>query len=153
MPVGGRTLSRVRLDKIAIIVDDYDQAITFFTGALGFDLVEDSPSLTNDGRAKRWVVVRPPGGDTAILLAQADGERQAAAVGNQTAGRVGFFLEVDHFDAAYQRMTAAGVEFVTVPRTEPYGRVAVFTDIAGNRWDLLGPAPLAELILAKHSIT
>ena len=143
----------MRLDKIAIIVDDYDQAITFFTGALGFDLVEDSPSLTNDGRAKRWVVVRPPGGDTAILLAQADGERQAAAVGNQTAGRVGFFLEVDHFDAAYQRMTAAGVEFVTVPRTEPYGRVAVFTDIAGNRWDLLGPAPLAELILAKHSIT
>ena len=141
MPVGGRTLSRVRLDKIAIIVDDYDQAITFFTGALGFDLVEDSPSLTNDGRAKRWVVVRPPGGDTAILLAQADGERQAAAVGNQTAGRVGFFLEVDHFDAAYQRMTAAGVEFVTVPRTEPYGRVAVFTDIAGNRWDLLGPTP------------
>jgi uncharacterized glyoxalase superfamily protein PhnB len=115
--------------------------------------VEDSPSLTNDGRAKRWVVVRPPGGDTAILLAQADGERQAAAVGNQTAGRVGFFLEVDDFDAAYQRMTAAGVEFVTVPRTEPYGRVAVFTDIAGNRWDLLGPAPSAELIHAKHSIT
>ena len=131
----------MRLDKIAIIVDDYDQAIAFFTGALGFDLVEDSPSLTNDGRAKRWVVVRPPGGDTAILLAQADGERQAAAVGNQTAGRVGFFLEVDDFDAAYQRMTAAGVEFVTAPRTEPYGRVAVFIDIAGNRWDLLGPAP------------
>jgi catechol 2,3-dioxygenase-like lactoylglutathione lyase family enzyme len=143
----------VRLDKIAIIIDDYDQAIAFFTGALGFDLVEDSPSLTNDGRPKRWVVVRPPGGDTAILLAQADGERQAAAVGNQTAGRVGFFLEVDDFDAAYQRMTAAGVEFVTAPRTEPYGRVAVFTDIAGNRWDLLSPAPLAELIPAKHSIT
>ena len=98
----------MRLDKIAIIVDDYDRAIAFFTGALGFDLVEDSPSLTNDGRAKRWVVVRPPGGETAILLAQADGERQAAAVGNQTAGRVGFFLEVDDFDAAYQRMTAAG---------------------------------------------
>ncbi len=100
MPGVGRTLSGVRLDKIAIIVDDYDQAIAFFTGALGFDLVEDSPSLTNDGRAKRWVVVRPPGGDTGILLAQADGERQAAAVGNQTAGRVGFFLEVDDFDAA-----------------------------------------------------
>jgi len=143
----------VRLDKIAIIVDDYDQAIAFFTGALGFDLVEDSPSLTNDGRAKRWVVVRPPGGDTAILLAQADGERQAAAVGNQTAGRVGFFLEVDDFEAAHQRMTAAGVEFATAPRTEPYGRVAVFIDIAGNRWDLLGPVPLSELISAKHSIT
>jgi len=153
MPVGGRTLSPVRLDKIAIIVDDYDQAIAFFTGALGFDLVEDLPSLTNDGRPKRWVVVRPPGGDTAILLAQADGERQTAAVGNQTAGRVGFFLEVDDFDAAYRRMTAAGVEFATVPRTEPYGRVAVFIDIAGNRWDLLGPAPMSELIPAKHSIT
>jgi len=143
----------VRLDKIAIIVDDYDQAIAFFTGALGFDLVEDSPSLTNDGRAKRWVVVRPPGGDAGILLAQADGERQAAAVGNQTAGRVGFFLEVDDFEAAHQRMTAAGVEFATAPRTEPYGRVAVFIDIAGNRWDLLSPAPLAELIPAKHYIT
>jgi catechol 2,3-dioxygenase-like lactoylglutathione lyase family enzyme len=153
MSVVGRTLSRVRLDKIAIIVDDYDQAIAFFTRALGFDLVEDSPSLTNDGRPKRWVVVRPPGGDTGILLAQADGERQTAAVGNQTAGRVGFFLEVDDFDAAYQRMTAAGVEFVTAPRTEPYGRVAVFIDIAGNRWDLLGLAPQSELIPAKHSIT
>jgi catechol 2,3-dioxygenase-like lactoylglutathione lyase family enzyme len=143
----------MRLDKIAIIVDDYDQAIWYFTYALGFDLVEDSPSLTNDGRAKRWVVVRPPDGGTGILLAQADGERQAAAVGNQAAGRVGFFLEVDDFDAAYERMTAAGVEFVTAPRTEPYGRVAVFIDIAGNRWDLLSPAPLAELIPAKHYIT
>ena len=129
----------MRLDKIAIIVDDYDQAIAFFAGALGFDLVEDSPSLTNDGRPKRWVVVRPPGGDTAVLLAQADGARQAAAVGNQAAGRVGFFLWVDDFDAAHARMTAAGVEFVTTPRTEPYGRVVVFRDIAGNRWDLLGP--------------
>jgi catechol 2,3-dioxygenase-like lactoylglutathione lyase family enzyme len=152
MAAPGRTLSCVRLDKIAIIVDDYDRAIAFFTGALGFDLVEDSPSLTNDGRPKRWVVVRPPGGDTAILLAQADGERQAAAVGNQTAGRVGFFLEVDDFDTAYRRMTAAGVEFLSTPRTESYGQVAVFADIAGNRWDLLGPAQ-AELISAKHSIT
>ena len=143
----------MRLDKIAIIVDDYDQAIAFFTGALGFDLVEDSQSLTNDGRPKRWVVVRPPGGDTGILLAQADGERQAAAVGNQAAGRVGFFLEVDDFAAAYRRMAAAGVEFATAPRTEPYGQVAVFIDIADNRWDLLGPAPLTELISAKHSIT
>ena len=129
----------MRLDKIAIVVDDYDQAIGFFTGVLGFELVEDSPSLTNDGREKRWVVVRPPGAETAILLARADGPDQAAVVGNQVAGRVGFFLQVDDFEAAYQRMTAAGVEFVTVPRTEPYGRVAVFLDIAGNRWDLLGP--------------
>ena len=131
----------MRLDKIAIVVDDYDRAIAFFTGALGFDLVEDSPSLTNDGRPKRWVVVRPPGGDTGILLAQADGDSQAVVVGNQVGGRVGFFLEVDDFDAAYQRMTAAGVEFVTEPRTEPYGRVAVFVDMAGNRWDLLSPGP------------
>jgi catechol 2,3-dioxygenase-like lactoylglutathione lyase family enzyme len=130
----------VRLDKIAIIVPDYDEAIGFFTGALGFELVEDSPSLTNDGRPKRWVVVRPPGAETGILLARADGPDQAAATGNQAAGRVGFFLHVDDFSAAYERMVAAGVEFVTSPRTEPYGRVAVFLDIAGNRWDLLGPA-------------
>jgi catechol 2,3-dioxygenase-like lactoylglutathione lyase family enzyme len=129
----------MRLAQITIVVDDYDQAIEFFVGALGLDLVEDSPSLTNDGRPKRWVIVRPPGAETGILLAQADGQDQAAAVGNQVAGRVGFFLHVGDFDAAYQRMTAAGVEFVTVPRTEPYGRVVVFLDIAGNRWDLLGP--------------
>jgi catechol 2,3-dioxygenase-like lactoylglutathione lyase family enzyme len=131
----------VQLDKITIVVDDYDRAIAFFTGALGFDLVEDSPALTNDGRPKRWVVVRPPGGGTGLLLAQADGERQVAAIGNQIGGRVGFFLQVDDFDAAHERMTAAGVEFATVPRTEPYGQVAVFIDIAGNRWDLLGPTP------------
>ena len=129
----------MRLDKITIVVDDYDRAIAFFTGALGFELAEDSPSLTNDGRPKRWVVVRPPGGETGILLAQADGDRQAAAVGNQAGGRVGFFLRVDDFDAAYRRMVAAGVTFHTAPRDEPYGRVAVFADLAGNRWDLLGP--------------
>jgi catechol 2,3-dioxygenase-like lactoylglutathione lyase family enzyme len=134
----------VRLDKIAIIVDDYDQAIGFFTGPLGFELVEDSPSLTNDGRPKRWVVVRPPGAETGILLARADGQDQAAAVGNQVAGRVGFFLQVDDFDAAYERMAAADVEFLTAPRTEPYGRVAVFRDIAGNKWDLLGPPASQE---------
>lgn len=120
-------------------MDDYDPAIEFFVDVLGFDLVEDSPSLTNDGRPKRWVVVRPPGAETGILLARADGERQAMVVGNQVADRVGFFLRVDDFDAAYRRMVAAGVEFVTAPRTESYGRVAVFLDIAGNRWDLLGP--------------
>jgi catechol 2,3-dioxygenase-like lactoylglutathione lyase family enzyme len=129
----------MRLDLITIVVDDYDEAIGFFTGALGFDLVEDSPSLTNDGRPKRWVVVRPPGAETGILLARADGQDQAAVVGNQVAGRVGFFLRADDFDAAYQRLAAAGVEFVRPPRDEPYGRVAVFRDIAGNRWDLLGP--------------
>jgi catechol 2,3-dioxygenase-like lactoylglutathione lyase family enzyme len=114
--------------------------LEFFTDVLGFDLAEDSASLTNDGRPKRWVVVRPPGAETGILLARGDGERQSAAVGNQVGGRVGFFLRVDDFDAAYKRMASAGVTFVTSPRTEPYGRVAVFLDIAGNRWDLLGPA-------------
>jgi len=130
----------VRVDLVAIVVEDYDPAIAFFVGALGFELVEDSPATANDGHAKRWVVVRPPGAQTGILLARAEGERQAAAVGNQLAGRVGFFLRVDDFDAAYGRMVAAGVEFVSAPRAEPYGRVAVFLDIAGNSWDLLGPA-------------
>ncbi|MGN6680174.1 MAG: VOC family protein [Streptosporangiaceae bacterium] len=128
----------MRIEQFTIIVDDYDKAIEFFVGVLGFDLIEDSPSLTNDGRPKRWVVVRPPGAQTGILLARADGEHQAAAIGNQIAGRVGFFLRADDFDSAYDRMTAAGVQFLTPPRTEPYGRVAVFLDIAGNKWDLLG---------------
>jgi catechol 2,3-dioxygenase-like lactoylglutathione lyase family enzyme len=130
----------VHLDLITVVVAEYDPAISFFTEVLGFELVEDSPSLTNDGRPKRWVVVRPPGGGTGILLARADGPRQEAVVGDQVAGRVGFFLRVDDFDAVYDRMISADVEFVTPPRPEPYGRVAVFLDIAGNRWDLLGPA-------------
>jgi catechol 2,3-dioxygenase-like lactoylglutathione lyase family enzyme len=128
----------VFLEQVALVVEDYDPAIEFFVGALGFELVEDSPALTNDGRPKRWVVVRPPGARTGILLARADGEEQTAAVGRQFAGRVGLFLRVDDFDAAYDRMRAAGVEFVSEPRAEPYGHVAVFLDIAGNRWDLLG---------------
>ena len=126
------------IEQLALIVDDYDEAIRFFVDALGFELVEDSPSLTNDGRPKRWVVVRPPGATTAILLAQADGEQQERAVGDQFAGRVGLFLRVDDFEASYDRMREAGVEFVTEPRQEPYGSVAVFVDVAGNRWDLLG---------------
>ncbi len=85
-------------------------------------------------------MVRPPGGQTGLLLARADGPDQRPAIGRQVAGRVGFFLRVDDFEAAYARMTAAGVEFETAPRAESYGRVAVFRDIAGNRWDLLGPA-------------
>ncbi|BCY11292.1 VOC family protein [Actinoplanes sp. L3-i22] len=128
----------MRIDLVALIVDEYDPAIAFFTGVLGFDLVEDSPSLTTDGLPKRWVVVRPPGAQTGILLARADDEDQRAAVGDQTAGRVGFFLRVDDFDATYRRMSEADVTFVREPRAEPYGKVAVFLDIAGNRWDLLG---------------
>ena len=130
----------MHLGLIAIVVSDYDPAISFFVDVLGFELAEDSPALTNDGRAKRWVVVRPPGAATGLLLARADGEDQAAVVGRQVAERVGFFLNVDDFDAAYARMTSAGVRFLTAPRTEPYGQIAVFLDIAGNRWDLIGPA-------------
>jgi catechol 2,3-dioxygenase-like lactoylglutathione lyase family enzyme len=130
----------VRIDLVALVVAEYDPAIAFFTEVLGFDLVEDKPSLTNDGRPKRWVVVRPPGGGTGLLLARADGERQEAVVGDQVAGRVGFFLQADDFDATYRRMREANVEFVKPPRTEPYGRVAVFRDLEGNLWDLLGPA-------------
>jgi catechol 2,3-dioxygenase-like lactoylglutathione lyase family enzyme len=127
------------LDLVTLVVDDYDPAIDFFVGVLGFQLIEDSSALTNDGHPKRWVVVRPVGGQTGLLLAKADGDQQRAVVGEQVAGRVGFFLRVDDFEAAYQRMLSHGVEFVTAPRMEPYGRVAVFRDIAGNRWDLLGP--------------
>lgn len=128
------------LSLATIVVDDYDRAIDFFVDALGFDLVEDAPSLTNDGRPKRWVVVRPPGGSTGILLARADGAAQQARVGDQTGGRVSFFLRVDDFGAQYDRMIRAGVEFTKEPRVEPYGTVAVFRDVAGNLWDLLGPA-------------
>ena len=130
----------MHLGLIAIVVSEYDPAISFFVDVLDFELVEDSPALTNDGRAKRWVVVRPPGAATGLLLARADGEDQAAIVGKQAAGRVGFFLNVEDFGAAYARMAAAGVRFLTAPRAEPYGQVTVFLDIAGNKWDLIGPA-------------
>ena len=100
---------RQAIGLVSLVVTDYDEALDFYVGTLSFELVEDSPSSTNDGRPKRWVVVRPPGGATGILLARADGERQASAVGDQMAGRVGFFLRVDDFDAAYRRMTDAGV--------------------------------------------
>jgi catechol 2,3-dioxygenase-like lactoylglutathione lyase family enzyme len=131
----------MHLELVSVIVEDYDEAIDFFVRRLGFELVEDSPATTtHGGRPKRWVVVRPPGAGTGLLLARADGDEQRAAVGAQFAGRVGLFLRVDDFDAAYERMTAADVEFLSTPRVEPYGRVAVFADVAGNRWDLLGPA-------------
>jgi catechol 2,3-dioxygenase-like lactoylglutathione lyase family enzyme len=127
-----------RLDLVTLVVESYDPAIEFFVEKLGFELVEDSPAVTNDGHPKRWVVVRPPGGQTGILLARADGMDQASIIGGQVAGRVGFFLRVDDFDQAQSRMTSVGVEFVTPPRVEPYGKVAVFLDVAGNRWDLIG---------------
>jgi catechol 2,3-dioxygenase-like lactoylglutathione lyase family enzyme len=131
----------MQIELVTIVVPDYDKAIDFFVNVLGFSLAEDSPSLTNDGEPKRWVVVRPPNSVTGILLAQADGDEQANAIGNQTGGRVGFFLRVDDFTATFDRMEIAGVEFITTPRDEPYGRVVVFRDLFGNRWDLLGPPP------------
>ena len=131
----------MHLSLVAVVVADYDPAIEYFVDVLGFELAEDSPAVTTvGGRPKRWVVVRPPGAATGLLLARADGAEQAAAVGNQVAGRVGFFLHVDDFGESYERMSQAGVEFITEPRDEPYGRVVVFRDIAGNKWDMIGPA-------------
>jgi catechol 2,3-dioxygenase-like lactoylglutathione lyase family enzyme len=129
----------VHIEQTALVVENYDSAILFFVDALGFDLVEDSMATTDDGRPKRWVVVKPPGAETGLLLAAADGEHQVDAIGRQYAGRVGLFLRVDDFEAARRRMLNHGVEFVTEPRDEPYGRIAVFLDLAGNKWDLLGP--------------
>lgn len=139
-----RLLAAVRKATVPVMLvhaaDDSSTAPAYvLAGELSrFELVEDVPSLTNDGRPKRWVVVRPRGGVTGILLARADGDHQAEVVGRQFAGRVGLFLRVDDFEAAYDRMVAAGVVFVSAPRVEPYGKVAVFLDIEGNRWDLLG---------------
>jgi len=131
----------MQIELITIVVPDYDEAIDFFVNVLGFTLAEDAPSLTNGGEPKRWVVVRPPNGVTGLLLSQADGNEQASVIGNQTGGRVGFFLRVDDFATTYGRMENAGVEFLTTPRDEPYGKVVVFRDLFGNRWDLLGPRP------------
>ena len=129
------------LELVALVVRDYDAAIRFFVDVLQFELVEDTPSQTNDGRPKRWVVVRPDGGQTGILLARADGDQQSSVVGHQFGGRVGMFLRVNDFDIAYEHMVAAGVKFVSQPRDEPYGRFAVFLDLEGNRWDLLARNP------------
>ncbi|MCP3753754.1 VOC family protein [Streptomyces sp. TBY4] len=121
----------------ALVVHDYDEAIDFYTRALGFDLAEDTPRP--DG--SRWVVVRPPGArESALLLARAKDDAQRSRVGDQTGGRVGFFLYTDDFAADHARMTAEGVRFLEEPRHETYGSVAVFQDLYGNRWDLLQPA-------------
>ncbi|MFB8348039.1 VOC family protein [Streptomyces niveus] len=120
---------------VTLVVRDYDEAIAFYTGPLGFELIED----TDRGDGSRWVVVRPRGGEAALLLARAADETQRASVGAQTGGRVGFFLHTDDFARDHARMTAAGVRFLEEPRHEPYGSVAVFEDLYGNRWDLLQP--------------
>lgn len=128
-----------KLALVTLIVDSYDVGIEFFTNVLGFELSEDSASETNDGRPKRWVVVTPTGGQSGLLLAEADGPEQLALVGKQMGGRVGFFYHVEDFDKVYERMVAADVEFLEQPRDEVYGKVVVFKDVFGNKWDLLGP--------------
>lgn len=124
----------LRLSLTALLVHDYDEAIDFYVGKLGFELVEDTPQGD-----KRWVVVRPKGSDAGLLLARAVGE-QARGMGDQAAGRVFLFLETDDFDRDHAAWTAAGVRFLEAPRREPYGTVAVFQDLYGNRWDLIQPA-------------
>ncbi|GHE70592.1 MULTISPECIES: VOC family protein [Streptomyces] len=128
-----------RIALVTLVVADYDEAIRHYTDALGFRLVEDTPRP--DG--SRWVVLEPagaPGGGTGLLLARARTDPQRDRVGDQTGGRVGFFLHTDDFAGAHARMRAAGVTFLEEPRHEPYGTVAVFQDLYGNRWDLLQPA-------------
>ncbi len=122
------------LTTLALLVPDYDAAIAFYVAGLGFDLLEDV-----DQGTKRWVRVSPAGGDAALLLARAEGPRQTAAIGDQAGGRVFLFLQTDDFDRDALRITAAGGVFEESPRDEPYGRVAVWRDQFGNRWDLIEP--------------
>lgn len=124
------------LALVALVVADYDEAIAWYTGKLGFTLVEDTPQTPS----KRWVVVAPPGGGgTALLLAKAANERQKQAIGSQSGGRVFLFLHTDDFRRDHAAYKARGVNFVEAPRHEPYGTVVVFTDLYGNRWDLIEP--------------
>lgn len=119
---------------VSLLVRDYDEAIAYYTTALGFSLIEDTPL----GGGKRWVLVAPAAGaGTALLLARADGEAQTARIGDQTGGRVFLFLHTDDFWRDYEAMRARGVRFAETPRQESYGTVAVFSDLYGNRWDLL----------------
>lgn len=124
-----------RIALVTVVVADYDEAIAFYTERLGFVLVED----TDLGAGKRWVVVAPGGNTAGLLLARAADDPQLARIGDQTGGRVGFFLETDDFDRDQAAMLAAGVTFLEEPRREPYGTVAVFTDLYGNRFDLIQP--------------
>jgi len=127
----------VHLGLVSVVVRDYDEAIRFYVQSLGFELVEDTP--LDDG--KRWVVVRPPGAtECGVLLARASDDAQASRVGNQTGGRVFLFIHTEDFARDYARMRAAGVTFIEEPRAEAYGRVVVFEDLYGNRWDLVGAA-------------
>jgi uncharacterized glyoxalase superfamily protein PhnB len=122
------------LAGISLVVNDYDEAIEFYTRKLSFTLLED----TRMSDTKRWVVVAPPGSTGCnLLLAKAANDAQRAAVGNQTGGRVFLFLHTDNFDRDYNQMQEAGIEFIESPRQEAYGKVVVFADLYGNRWDLI----------------
>ncbi len=123
------------ISAVALVVHDYDEAVHFFTHALRFTVVEDTPLPGG----KRWVTVRPSGGGTALLLAKAATPEQSARVGDQTGGRVFLFLQTDDFWRDYHEMSGRGVRFTGEPRVEGYGTVAVFLDLYGNRWDLVGP--------------
>ncbi|MFN3911088.1 VOC family protein [Hyphomonas sp.] len=126
----------MRLKTVTFLVPDYATGIDFFVGKLGFELIEDAPL----GEGKRWVVVSPKGGEARLLLAEGRGERQGAAIGNQTGDRVAFFLETDDFDRDHAAFVERGVTFMEAPRREAYGTVAVFRDDFGNLWDLIQPA-------------
>lgn len=121
--------------QLTLVVNDYDEAIAFYTQTLNFRLTED----TRLSETKRWVVVSPPGGGCSLLLAKAATEAQASRVGNQTGGRVFLFLHTDDFWRDYESLKQKGVEFTGAPRQETYGTVAVFSDLYGNLWDLIGP--------------
>lgn len=124
-----------QLGAVSLLVREYDEAIAFFVGKLGFDLSED----TDMGGGKRWVRVTPKGGRTSLLLAKATSEAQVQAIGRQAGDRVWLFLETDDFDRDHAALTAAEVRFREAPRSEPYGKVAVFEDLYGNGWDLIQP--------------
>lgn len=125
-----------KIGLVALLVPEYQAGLDFFVGGLGFELIEDRPEGT-----KRWIVVRPTGAETGLVIARAVGAEQQAAIGNQHGGRVGFFLQTGDFDRDAVRIRAAGGTFEEPPRDEIYGRVAVFRDPFGNRWDLIQPAP------------
>jgi catechol 2,3-dioxygenase-like lactoylglutathione lyase family enzyme len=131
-----RSADVMQLAQVTLVVRDYDEAITFYVDAVGFELAAD----VDLGGGIRWVVVRPPGGAAGLLLAQANDDTQRSRIGDQTGGRVGFFLHTDDFASTHTRMQAAGVSFLETPRAEPYGTVAVFEDPYGNKWDLIQPA-------------
>lgn len=125
----------MQIATVTLVVADYDDAIAFYRDRLGFELIAD----TALGNGKRWVVVAPAGGGARLLLARAEGAAQLARIGDQTGGRVGFFLETDDFARDHAAFSAAGVRFREAPRQEPYGTVAVFEDLYGNGWDLIEP--------------